>query len=175
MSPAAAVDVGAVLRQRAALLARPLPRDDADAVDVLAFTLAGRTCAIAIDVLTEVRMLARIVPLPFAAAGILGTVHVHGRMLPVIELAGRLQLPPPAAPPRLLVVLGRERPAFAFAAEAVAGLRRMSAAAAKRRAAPVEQIQPPLVIGIGPQQELLLDGAALLATALEPGQKETSA
>jgi chemotaxis signal transduction protein len=151
-----------VLRRRAdRLAAQGAARADAPGLAVVAFTLGERRCAVPMDCVSQVAAAGEIVPLPFPAPHVLGTAKLRGAMLPVLDLAGLLQLPAAAATG--LVVLGRERPRLALPATAIAGVSEMDTAALERGSAPLAGLQPGTVVGMDRAGVMLLDGEPLLA------------
>lgn len=162
-APRDVAQAAAILRQRAAVLARraPAPRDDLE--QVLEFAVAEQSVAVELACVREVRLYRPFAPLPLPQPFVAGIVGLHGRMLPVLDLALVLGLPATAAPPRHFVVLGAERAAFAVPAGEVHGVRAIALADAARRAASLSEGRGELVAGITPDARLVLDPRRLLA------------
>lgn len=160
-------DVGEVLRQRAARLARPAASRDAEtgSRQALHFGIAGRHCLLELAWVREVQRLRGLVPVPLAAPHLLGLAPWRGRMLPVLDLAFLLAIPPAggAGAPQHLLVLGAGAAAVAVAGGEIHGLQALPAGAAELRARPLDELRPELVRGITAAGELLLDGERLLA------------
>jgi len=57
------------------------------------FRVGGDCFAIDADRVTEVIRESRVIRVPLAPEGVLGLVHLRGRIVPIIDLAGRLGIP----------------------------------------------------------------------------------
>lgn len=153
-----------ILAQRAARLAhRAAPATQAgERLEVLEFALAAQPCALEIAWVCEVRPLSGATPLPQAVPGVLGAVHVRGRMLPLVDPAPLLGLPAAPWPAQgQLLVIGAQAPLFVIAVSDVHGLGRLSPAQVERRSAPLAPVRPDVVRGLTASGRLLLDGAVL--------------
>ena len=158
-----AVQAAAILRQRAALLARRAPAARDDLTQVLECAVAEQAVALELSGVREVRLYRPLALLPLPQPFVVGIISLHGRMLPVLDLALILGLPPAAAPPRHLVVLGRERASFGVPAGDIYGVRAISLADAARQAASLGDGRADLVKGVTPEARLVIDPERLLA------------
>ncbi|MHB1124492.1 MAG: chemotaxis protein CheW [Ramlibacter sp.] len=152
----------AILRQRAAILARRAPAARDDLTPVLECAVAEQAVAIELSGVREVRLYRPVTPLPLAQRFVLGIVSLHGRMLPVLDLASLLALSPAAVPPRHLVVLGSDRAAFAVPVGDVRGVGAISLAEAAHGAASLAEDRAELVKGVTPDARLVVDHERLL-------------
>jgi purine-binding chemotaxis protein CheW len=106
-----------------AMAAQPAPVDETRAaITVVEFEIARRRVAIDAGFVSEVRALEALTPLPCTPAFVAGIVHLHGRMLAVIDLAEFLQLPRTGLNDRnMLLVLQHADTAFAVLADRIVG------------------------------------------------------
>lgn len=158
------VQAAAILRQRAAMLARRAPEARGDLTAVLECTVGEQAVAIELSGVREVRLYRTVMPLPLAQRFVLGIVSLHGRMLPVLDLAALLALPPEAVPSRHLVVLGSDRAAFAVPVGEVRGVAAISLAEAAHAAASLTEDRAELVKGVTPDARLVVDYERLLGS-----------
>lgn len=171
MKPGTRATAQDVLRQRAVQLARPPARDTAAAgPQALEFSLGERRCLLEVRWLREVLALRDVLPVPMAAPSVLGLVHWHGRMLPVLNLAALLAIPVAAgAPAKRLLVLAHHAPALALAVSEIHGLQPLHAEEVERRSQPLDSLRPEIVSGLTRDGHLLLDGERLLSLQRSPG------
>lgn len=145
------------LRQRAAALGRRATARRGDFTPVLEYAVGDQVVALELSSVREVRVYRPFPPLPLPQPFVIGIASLHGRMLPVLDLALILRLPRAAAPPRHLVVVGRDRASFVVPAGEVFGVREISLPDAARRAALLGEVHSELVRGVTPDGRLVID------------------
>jgi len=156
-----------LLRERAAALAAPAAAGAAhaaaDAVEVLAFDLAGECYAF------ETAWVARVIPLPplTALPGLpafmVGITAFEGEVLAVLDLRSLLALPvADLADPHALIVLRGEGREFALLAEGIGGVRAYPRAALEHRLPALAQLDSSYLLGVAPDRTALLDARRLL-------------
>ncbi len=69
------------------------PSEGSARLEVLAFEVAGETYALPIQAVTEIVLPRTVTPLPRTPEFVLGVVSLRGAVVPVVDLARRLQLP----------------------------------------------------------------------------------
>lgn len=158
---AAQTAIQRVLEERAERLARPLAEPStARAIEVLHFELAGERYAIETAFLHHVTRLPRVFAVPDVPAHFAGIVNLHGESL-VVDLCPVLGLAPAGVQPDDHVLfLGRDRVEFGIIVRAVHSIDSISAEDLPPPTG--AQTEQPLVRGILPSAEVILDGAALL-------------
>jgi purine-binding chemotaxis protein CheW len=103
---------------------------DGAAVDLLLFTLDGRSFAVRLALVERVVAMVAVAPLPGAPAVVTGVIDLGGRFLPVLDVRARLGMP--ARAPRLtdgLVILHLASGAVALWVDHVDATLRLPAAA----------------------------------------------
>lgn len=153
-----------ILQRRAAQLARPsaAAADGGRSAEALEIGVAGQRCLLGLEWVREVRPLRAPVAVPLGPPALLGLAHVRGQMLPVLDLADLLGIQDRSSPPTRLVVLGRNTPSFAVAAD-LHGVVTLEPADAEHRSRLLQGLAPELVRGVTAAGQLLLDGERLLA------------
>ena len=132
--------------------------DESQAVDVCAFWVGAAVYGI--DVARVDEILPRVVPLPVAEAPghVEGVVHVHGAVVPIVDLRRLLPsgTPPRTAKPKVILArIGRRR--VGLRVDGMAGVRRYTVAEI-RPGGPV-----PAVLAVTADECRLLDLRELLA------------
>lgn len=106
--------------------APPAPVDAAGAkpqVELLAFRCGGQRYAVDIMDVREIRSWSQPTPLPHAPPYMRGMVNLRGMVLPVMDLAQRLGLPPTRDDPRnVIVVVQQGRRVHGLLVEAVSDI-----------------------------------------------------
>lgn len=124
-------------------------------ITVVVFVVAGDRYAVVADAVQRVLPMVAIAVLPGAPPVVRGAVNVHGRILPVIDLRRRLELPDRdyGVDDRLLLVRTARR-LLAVAIDEVVGLVEV----AERAITPPEVAAPrvPRLAGVAPQPDGLL-------------------
>lgn len=78
----------------------------APSIQVLLASLSGTQIGFPADSVHEIVRAVAIAPLPGAPAIIEGAINLHGRIVPVVDVRRRLELPPePLAPDQFLIAL----------------------------------------------------------------------
>ncbi|MGR3469281.1 MAG: chemotaxis protein CheW [Shimia sp.] len=98
-------------------------------MEMLSFTLDGELYATDIMSVREIREWSPPTPLPLAPRGVDGVINLRGRILPVVDLAAMLALPPakPETRPAIIVFDDRGQP-FGGVVEAVRDIIRIDPA-----------------------------------------------
>lgn len=86
---------------------QPLATDQTpdSVVELLSFTVAGCDFCLPVSDVREVRSWSDPTPLPLSDPSLIGVINLRGTILPVIDLARKLALPPPATKPGVIVVV----------------------------------------------------------------------
>jgi purine-binding chemotaxis protein CheW len=79
--------------------------DGGGTVEILSFRLDGQEYGLDIMQVREIRGWSRATPLPHAPSYVRGVINLRGAVLPVIDLAERLGLEPPAAGDRAVIIV----------------------------------------------------------------------
>lgn len=77
----------------------------ADMIELLSFNLGGEPFSIDVRRVRELRAWTRPTPLPHAPAYLCGVINLRGTIVPILDLAARLGLPPLAASTRNVIVI----------------------------------------------------------------------
>lgn len=94
---------------------------------LVGFTLDDRRYALPVEVVERVVRAVAVTPLPQAPDAVSGVVDLKGRIIPVLDLRGRFQLPPrEISPSDQFVVARTSRRAVAIVADAVEPVREYS-------------------------------------------------
>jgi purine-binding chemotaxis protein CheW len=161
------LDAGAVLAERARLLAKPV--DDRQVVDdhsswSVTFLVGGAPHALDTSHVLEVMRPGALAPVPGAPPLLLGVTTLRGAVLPVFDLGALLgQAPAPAGPTALALVLGRDAPDLAFAVTEVLDVGPAPAGLLSPLPPSLASAPGPLCTGVRADGAVVLDGAALLA------------
>ena len=163
--------VDAVLRERAKVLAAPLPHyteldeDNGDSTPVVVVRLGGQDFAIDATALREVMECPRITPLPGLPATLRGLANVRSRIVPTYDIRALLNLPALAkdAPREKLVLLAFEGAEFGVLVDAVLGARAISSRQLHRE---VSGLATRFIQGVASDGLILLDLTSLIAAFL---------
>jgi purine-binding chemotaxis protein CheW len=153
----------AVLKRRAEQLARlPISADTGDEVEVLVCRLGHERYAVETRHLRAVQWVNGVTPVPSTPAFVIGIVSVRGEIVTLLDLAAMIGLGTWAGDatgqyPVVLVGLAEQR--CGLLVDEVVGVERIK----------LDQLQPSLsgrefARGVGPQNTILLDLEALLAS-----------
>ena len=155
-----------ILRARANALARPSEHAPAAAplLEVLEFRLAQERYALETRYVREVYPLKDLTPLPCTPAFVLGIVNVRGRILPVIDLKKFFDLPEQGVTDlhRIILIEGNEM-AFGLLADAVEGMRSISADNLQPSLPTLTGIRSEYLKGVTAERLVVLDVARILA------------
>jgi purine-binding chemotaxis protein CheW len=150
-----------LLRERAARLARvPHAGDATDAFLALRFRLGGEIFVIEATHVMQVGVLRELAPLPGASAPLFGVTHWRGSVITVLDLRARLGVVTTGLTDLgRLVILDGESAVFAFLADAVLDMVRISA----RDVQPLHggESRSSLLRGMTADGALVIDDAAL--------------
>lgn len=164
--------VAAVLRQRAKILAEPLPlqREDVaetggDSKHVVLVRLGGQDFAIEAAALREAMESPRITPLPGLPATLRGLANVRSRIVPAYDIRALLNLPPLAkdAPREKLVLIAFDGAEFGLLVDAVLGAREIVPGQLHRE---VSGLATRFIQGVTRDGLILLDLSSLVAAFL---------
>lgn len=155
------------LRERRTMLARPaVPPEDAapaDALEALAFEVAGERYAVETRWVAQALALPPLTQLPGAPGHVAGIAAFRGRVVAALDLRSLLQIPlARLTEPAALVVLQGDGMEFSLLADAVLGVERYRRAALSPGAAGGPATRRGYVLGVAPDRTALLDGARLL-------------
>lgn len=157
----------ATLRGRRAALARPhAPLEDAapaDALEGLAFEVAGERYAVETRWVAQALALPPLTQLPGAPGYVAGIAAFRGRVVAALDLRSLLQVPlARLTEPAALIVLQGAAMEFGLLADAVLGVERYRRAALSPGVAGGPATQRGYLLGVAPDRTALLDGARLL-------------
>jgi purine-binding chemotaxis protein CheW len=159
-------EVARILRERAALLARPgasaAPR--ADTLELLEFRLAGERYAVETRFVAEVHPLRDLTPLPGTPPFIRGIVNLRGRILAVYDLKEFFGLPAQGVTDlhRIVVVDGGDFE-IGLLADVVTGVRELSRAALSPPLPTLSAVAAEYLKGVSEDRLIVLDLARLLS------------
>lgn len=162
-------DPQAILRQRATLLAREMPREEEDGalLEVVEFGLGRERYGFAAEHVREVVRLENFSPLPCTPRWVAGIMNVRGQILTVIDLRAWLDLPPSGLAEKNDVILLRgssERPAdLGVLADAILGVRTLCAGTLQSSLPTLAGPRAALLRGVTADRLTVLDAAKLLA------------
>lgn len=154
-----------VLEERALALAR---RDDAaapnDAIEVVEFTVSAERYAIESAWVREVQPLRNLTPLAATAAYVRGIVNLHGRILPVVDLARLFELPERGLDDlSRVVVLQSETMEFGILAQSIAGTRLLDLSQLQGSLPTLAGVRERYLKGITADHLVVLEAPRLLA------------
>jgi purine-binding chemotaxis protein CheW len=99
-------------------------------LQLVVFAVGDRRCALELAAVERVEPMVAVRPLPGAPDGVLGAIDVHGSAVPVLDLRGRLGLPPVDPHPDASLLLARtSRRTVALPVDEVLGLQAVDASA----------------------------------------------
>lgn len=159
-----------LLRARRAALARPAPEllesGAADALELLAFEVAGERYALETRWVAQALALPPLTPLPGVPGYVAGIVAWRGQVLAVLDLRALLslnvnRLTEPAA----IIVVRGEAMEFALLADRVLGVQRSARAGLSPGVPGVLPARPGYLLGVAADRTAVLDGAMMLGDA----------
>jgi purine-binding chemotaxis protein CheW len=142
------------------------------ALRLVTFQLGGRVVACHVDHVEEVVHEPRMHPMPAAPPHLIGLLRLRGELVPVLDIAPWLGLPPEARP-GAVVLLQLEAHRFGIAASEVGAI--ADIAAAQVRLVQTEREAQGGQVGfarIGPSLAVLIEPADLIATLRSPKSEE---
>jgi len=158
-------DAGEILRLRSERLRAKIDAEEArDVIGVLVFELASSRYAIETSVVSEVCVCERLMPLPCTPGFVLGVMNLHGEILAINDLSGRLGTAPGATPPsaRRAVVLADTEMALGVAVDDVVGVAQLERDTIEPFAPAPGEKACDYVAGILPDGTVFLDGRKIL-------------
>jgi purine-binding chemotaxis protein CheW len=162
-------DSHAILRQRAALLARELPREEEAGalLEVVEFSLGRERYAFAAEHVREVVRLEGFSPLPCTPPWVAGIMNVRGQILTLIDLGAWLDLPASGLAEKNDVILLRslgERPVeVGVLADAILGVSALRLDTLQASLATLSGARAGLLRGVTVERLIVLDAAKLLS------------
>lgn len=157
-------DAAAILGNRARLLARePGEAQITDALEFVEFALAHEQYGVATSFVREIHALTNLTPLPCTPAFVRGVVNLHGEIISVIDIRNFFELPQQGLSDlNRVIVLQSQTMRFGILADAVSGMRRVSAAALQPSLPTLTGIRERYLKGVTPERVIILDAAELL-------------
>lgn len=153
-------DTASILRQRARALAEPIVREETGAGFLyLTFSLAEELWAVPLDGVVQITAGAEIALLPGAELPLVGLTPWRGEMLYVLDVMTALGLRQPRSANSRLVIIGRQKAAFALVVDAVHEIRAIELAALRPGRAGADNAY---VLGVGNDSVVVLDVEHLL-------------
>jgi len=154
-----------VLRQRAAVLARPeAKQNDTGVFEVVEFHLASERYAFESLHVREVYPLNHLAPVPCTPPFILGIVNVRGRILAVVDLKKFFDLPIQGLGDlNKVIILQSGEMEMGVLADRVTGTRQLRIDELQPALPTLTGIREDYLKGIGPGQLVVLDAVRLLA------------
>ncbi len=154
-----------ILRERARALAQKPPRADTeeDRLEVVEFAAARERYAVESACIREVCRVKEITPLPCAPAFVAGVMNVRGQIVAVLDIKRFFGLPDAAAgeAKKVLIVRSGDKET-GLLADAVAGVRSVSAADVQPPPAAFAGASPDYVKGVTSQGLAILDADKIL-------------
>ncbi len=157
-------DAATVLRDRARVLARAPERDlIADALEIVEFVLAYEQYGLETYCVREIHALTNLTPLPCTPAFVPGVVNLRGEIVSVIDIRKLFDLPEQGLTDlNRVIVLQSASMRFGILADAVSGVRRVSAGAIQPPLPTLTGIRERYLKGITLERVIILDALALL-------------
>lgn len=156
-----------VLEARAKAAARvPDEADDAERLEVLAFSLAGETYAVETSYVAEVCPLGELAAVPCTPPFVAGIMGLHGRILAIIDLRRLFELPARGLTElNRVIVLGPGDDGVGLLADSIDGLRSVSVADLQEGLPTLSGSRERFLKGVTGEALAVLDGGRLLADA----------
>ncbi len=156
-----------VLEARARALAKPpLKLDDAERLEVLAFSLAGETYGVETCHVREVSQLKDLTVVPCTPPFLAGVMNLRGRIIAIIDLRKFFELPARGLTElnRVIVLRGGDSE-LGLLADSIDGVRLVTAADLQEGLPTLTGIRERFLKGITGQMLAVLDGARVLGDA----------
>lgn len=153
------------LRDRARALARPIESaHPVETIELLEFGLAEERYALEAAKVHDVQPLRELTPLPGTPAFLAGVVHVHGRLVAVVDIKRFLGLPQRGlADLHCIVLLKSADMEVGLLADSVAGVHHVPREALQLPSTEGTGIGPQYLQGITAERLVLLDATAILS------------
>lgn len=156
-----------ILEQRARAAARPpVKPDDAERIEVLAFSLAGETYGVETCHVREVCQLRDLTAVPCTPPFVTGVMNLRGQILAIVDLREFFELPARGLTDlnRVIVLRGGDNE-LGLLADSIDGLRSVRASDLQEGLPTLTGIHERFLKGITGQMLAVLDGGRLLADA----------
>ncbi len=154
-----------VLKARAETLARqPAAAAAGEHIEIVEFVLAYEHYAVETRYVREVHPLENLAPLPCTPAFVLGVVNLRGEILSVIDLKKFFELPEKGLTDlNKVIVLQSANMLFGILADAVPGVRHVSAAEIQPSLPTLTGVREAYLKGVTAERTVILDAEKLLA------------
>lgn len=155
-----------ILRQRAALLARPpvAQQEAAETIEFLEFSLASERYGFETCQIREVAPLVTLTAVPCVPPFVLGITNLRGHAVALIDLKKFFELPEQGLSNRnRIIVLGNDGVTLGILADAIVGVRACARAGLTPSLPTLSGIREDYLKGIGPGRVVILDAARVLA------------
>lgn len=162
-----AEEVRRILETRARAAARPPAKpDEAERLEVLAFSLAGETYGVETCHVREVCQLKDLTAVPCTPPFVAGVMNLHGQILAIVDLRRFFELPVRGLTDlnRVIVLRGRDNE-LGLLADSIDGVRSVHVSALQEGLPTLTGIRERFLKGITGQMLAVLDGDRLLADA----------
>jgi len=156
-----------ILEARARAAAKPpVTPDDAERIEVLAFSLASETYGVETCHVREVRQLKDLTVLPCTPPFLAGVMNLRGRIIAIIDLRKFFELPTKGLTElnRVIVLRGGDHE-LGLLADSIAGVRLVNATEVQEGLPTLTGIRERFLKGITGQMLAILDGHRLLSDA----------
>jgi purine-binding chemotaxis protein CheW len=156
--------VSGILEARARAAAKPPEkRDDAKALSVLAFSLAGESYGVEIAYVREVCQLKNLTPLPGLPPSVAGVMNLRGRILAIFDLRRFFELPASGITElNRVIVLEKDGDELGLLADAIDGVREVAASELREGQSARSGGKENFLKGIDGRMMALLDAGRLL-------------
>ena len=156
-----------ILEARARAAARPpVQPDDADRLEILAFSLAGESYGVATGHVREVCQLKDLTAVPCTPPFIAGVMNLRGRILAIVDLRKLFELPARGLTELSRVIVLRSRDnELGLLADSIDGVQAVTVSALQEGLPTLTGIREKFLRGVTGQMLAVLDGDRLLADA----------
>jgi purine-binding chemotaxis protein CheW len=157
-----------ILEARARAAAKPpLKPDDAEQLDILAFSLASETYGVEICHVHEVCQLKELTTVPCTPPFVVGVINLRGRVIAIIDLRTFFELPSKGLTElnRVIVLRGGGNE-LGLLADSIDGVRPVTASDPQEGLVTLTGIREKFLKGITGQMLAVLDGDRLLSDAV---------
>lgn len=156
-----------ILEKRARAAARPpVKPDDAERLEVLAFSLAGETYGVETCHVREVCQLKNLTAVPCTPPFVAGVMNLRGQILAIVDLRKFFELPARGLTDlnRVIVLRGGDNE-LGLLADSIDGARSVTVSALQEGLPTLTGIREKFLKGVTGQMLAILDGGRLLADA----------
>ena len=156
-----------ILEARARAAARPpITPDDAERIEILAFSLAGETYGVETCHVREVRQLKDLTVVPCTPPFLAGVMNLRGRIIAIIDLRKFFEMPTKGLTElnRVIVLTGGDHE-LGLLADSIDGVRSVASSDLQEGLPTLTGIRARFLKGITGQMLAILDGDRLLSDA----------